>query len=86
VKITLKYILAAVLAGFFSPEALVFAQREPDIFYGGRDVLYAQSHLLHSIDQAWYAPVSSATPGAPFSPDSLPYKSFLRGSSECREP
>jgi hypothetical protein len=71
VKITLKHILAVVLACFLSPEALLFAQRDPDIFSGGRDVLYAQSHLLHSIDQAWYAPLSLATPGAPFGPDFL---------------
>jgi hypothetical protein len=77
VKVTLKYILAAVLACFLSPQALLFAQQEPDIFSGGRDVLYAQSYLLHSIDQAWYAPLSSDNPDAPFGPDSLTSRSFV---------
>jgi hypothetical protein len=67
----LKHILAAVFVCFFSPGTLLIAQQGPDIFTGDRDVLYDQSQLLHSIDHAWLASISSTTPVAPSRSDSL---------------
>jgi len=37
----------------------------PDIFSGGRDVLYAQSQFLRSFDDAWFAPLSPSESVAP---------------------
>ena len=56
----MKYIFALLLACLFSPGAVLLAQQAPDVFPGGLDVLYAQSQL-HSIDQAWFAPLASST-------------------------
>jgi hypothetical protein len=35
-----------------------------DIASGPRDILYAQSQLLHSLDQAWFVPLSPSASGA----------------------
>jgi hypothetical protein len=62
----MKSIFALLLGCFFSPGAVLFAQQAPDLFSGGLDVLYAQPQLLHSIDQAWFAPLSSSASSAAF--------------------
>jgi hypothetical protein len=59
-----KYILALLLACFFSQGALLFAQQAPDIHSGGQDVLYVQSQLLRTIDQTWFVPLSPSAPVA----------------------
>jgi len=40
------------------------SQQAPDIFSGSPDVLYAQSQLLRSIDEFWFAPLSPSIPDA----------------------
>lgn len=53
--------IVVFLFGFaclFSKPSVLLAQEVVDLSSGHRDVLYAQSQLLQSIDQAWYLPLS----------------------------
>lgn len=77
-KVTLKHILAAVLACFFAPGTCLFAQQAPNIFTGSREVLYAQSNFLRSIDQVWIAPLFPSLHGANFS--DMPSTNLLSGT------
>lgn len=58
-------ILASALACLFLlPGTILFARQAPDIFSGSPDVLYAQSQLLRSTDQLWFASRSPPIPAA----------------------
>lgn len=53
-----------MLACLLLPGTLLFAQQAPDIFSGSRDVLYAESPLLGSTNESWFAALSSSAPVA----------------------
>jgi len=55
-----RYVFLFALACFCSPRSVLFAQEAVDLTSGPRDVLYAQTRLLQSIDQAWSVPLSPA--------------------------
>ncbi len=57
-------VLCLSLVGFCSLSSSVSAQEIVDLASGPSDVLYAQSQLLQSIDQAWFTPVSRPAPVA----------------------
>jgi len=58
VKARRNCLLIFLLACFCSAAPPLFAQETLDLVSGPRDVLYAQSQLLHSIDQAWSLPLT----------------------------
>ena len=53
-------LLGFVLASVCSCGSALLAQQVVDLASGPRDVLYSQSQLLQSIDQAWFVPSSSS--------------------------
>ena len=71
---------------FLLPGTTLFAQQAPDVFSGGPDVLYAQSQLLRSIDQFWFAPLSPCIPVAPLAASSptYPFPVFPKDNSASR--
>ncbi len=57
-----KFLFSAPLAFLCLQGTVLFAQVPVDFATGPRDVLYAQSEMLQSFDQAWFAPLSNAKP------------------------
>jgi hypothetical protein len=60
-----KFVFLIVFSCTCMPGISLLAQDPLDFASGARDVLYAQSQLLRSLDQSWFAPFSPFTPVAP---------------------
>lgn len=60
-KVLRKSLSAFFFLCFCPFTTLLSAQESLDLSSSPRDVLYAQSHLLYSLDQGWFAPPSSPT-------------------------
>jgi hypothetical protein len=78
-----KIFASALACFFFCCGTTLFAQQAPDVFSGGPDVLYAQSQLLRSIDQFWFAPLSPCIPVAPLAASfpTYPFPVFPKDNS-----
>jgi hypothetical protein len=62
VNLRVRFILAVLFACFTAPCMALLAQNSLNLATGSRDVLYAQSDLLRSLDQSWFAPLSPSEP------------------------
>ena len=65
-RVRLRSLLVLALACFCISGTRLLAQESLDFTSGPRDVLYAQSQLFHSIDQAWFVPLGPSDSAALF--------------------